>query len=61
MKKIVALLTVLLCGCVLASAQTRKIAGKVVDTSGRPIEGDCCALKLLTTIRMVQKNTAFAD
>src|SRR4051812_24015639 len=49
MKKIVALLTVLLCGCVLANAQTRTIAGTIVDTTGRPIEGASVLVKGTST------------
>jgi TonB-linked SusC/RagA family outer membrane protein len=49
MKKIVALLTVLLCGYVLAHAQTRTIAGRVLDTAGRGIEGASVVIKGTTT------------
>src|SRR5438105_15794885 len=49
MKKIVTLLTVLLCGYVLAHAQTRTIAGRVVDSAGKGIEGASVVIKGTST------------
>src|SRR3954447_11817348 len=49
MKKIVALLTVLLCGYALANAQTRTITGRVVDSTDRGIAGASIVIKGTTT------------